>query len=111
MTEANDHQLITLIYRMRSKATHEMTGLGEKINTPMETKLTEPFYRNVLRGYVLDDKIVSEFAYELVIPNIFIRDLLMDCINGYLIECKIENKLPFGNNGILRKHRLTWYDK
>ena len=34
------------------------------MNTPMETKLTEPFYRNVLRGYVLDDKIVSEFAYE-----------------------------------------------
>lgn len=96
---------------MRSKATHEMTGLGEKNNTPMETKLTEPFYRNVLRGYVLDDKIVSEFAYELVIPNIFIRDLLADCINGYLIECKIENKLPFGNNSILRKHRLTWYDK
>ena len=111
LTKAKEHQLITLIYRMRSKATHEMTGLGEKNNTLMETKLTEPFYRNVLRGYVLDDKIVSEFAYELVIPNIFIRDLLMDCINGYLIECKIENKLPFGNNSILRKHRLTWYDK
>ena len=61
--------------------------------------------------FCFDDKIVSEFAYELVIPNIFIRDLLADCINGYLIECKIENKLPFGNNSILRKHRLTWYDK
>lgn len=107
-----DHQLISLLYRMRSKAVHEMSGLGEiwhlekKGPTP-----TEPYYRDVGRGYVLGDEWVSDNVIELVIPNIFVRNILADCIDGYLLDCKENKRFPFSNNHMTRKHKLSWYDK
>lgn len=109
---AQEHQLISLLYRMRSKAVHEMSGLGEiwnfenKDNTP-----DEPYYRDVGRGYVQDGEWVSDNVVELVIPNVFVRSILVDCINGYLTDCSKNNRFPFSNNHMTRKHRLSWYDK
>ena len=72
---------------------------------------TVPYYRDVGRGYVMDGNWVSDNVIELVFPNVFIRNILVDCINGYLEECKTNRHFPFSNNGITRKPNLTWYDK
>lgn len=109
--KAKEHQLITLLYRMRSKAVHEMSGLGESVTDRPDLRPTVPYYRDVGRGYILDGNWVSDNVIELVFPNVFIRNILVDCINGYLEECKADNHFPFSNNGITRKPNLTWYDK
>ena len=108
---ARDHKLISLIYRMRSKAVHEMSGLGESLNFHIERKPKEPYYRDVNRGYMLDGNWVTDNVAELVIPNVFIRNILTDCIDGYLADCSTNNRFPFSNNHITRKPNLSWYDK
>lgn len=109
--KAKEHRLIELIYRMRSKATHEMTGLGQETVLKKQYHFTEPYYRDVGRLYVLDDKVVSDNVCELVIPNSFIRIILDDCIDGYFSECREKCREPFSNDGITRKYLLSWYDK
>ena len=105
-----EHQLISLIYRMRSKAVHEMSGLGEGRYPLRKCTLQEPYYRDVGRGYVLNGDLVSDDICELVIPNVFLRNVLRDCVAGYLDECREQKRVPFANNGMTRKHRLSWYD-
>lgn len=106
-----EHQLISLLYRMRSKAVHEMSGLGEMWHfETKDKKPTEPYYRDVGRGYVIGDEVVSDNAIELVIPNIFVRSILADCIDGYLSDCREAKRFPFSNNHMTRKPNLTWYD-
>ena len=108
---AQEHQLISLLYRMRSKAVHEMSGLGEEWNNEEKHMLpVEPYYRDVGRGYVQGEEWISDNAIELVIPNVFIRNILADCIEGYLEDCKIAKRFPFSNNHMTRKHKLSWYD-
>lgn len=108
---AHEHQLISLLYRMRSKAVHEMSGLGEAWhNEEKHMQPTEPYYRDVGRGYVQGDEWVSDNAIELVIPNAFIRNILVDCIEGYLFDCEEAKRFPFSNNHMTRKHKLSWYD-
>lgn len=109
---AKEHRLINLIYRMRSKAVHEMSGLGETWSIEeKDFKPTEPYYRDVNRTYVDGNELVSDDVIELVIPNVFIRTILVDCIEGYLTNCKVMRRLPFSNNQLTRKHELSWYDK
>lgn len=104
-----EHLFISLIYRMRSKAVHEMSGLGE-ISFYREYLPKEPYYRDVGRGYVLNGDFVFDDICELVIPNAFIRNILQDCVDGYLNECREFKRFPFENNCITRKYRLSWYD-
>ena len=106
-----EHRLIALLYRMRSKATHEMTGLGSEIGFHRQKNYTEPYYREVGRLYVENGNCVSDDICELVIPNNFIRALLEDCMNSYLSECRESNREPFSNDLMTRKHILSWYDK
>ena len=106
-----EHQFIRLLYRMRSKCVHEMTGLGESMRFNEEAKPAEPYYRDLTRCYVEDGYYHSEDVIELVIPNGFVRNILADCINGYLEECLVNKRVPFSNNHIKRKHKLSWYDK
>ena len=109
--KAKEHQVISLLYRMRSKAVHEMSGLGESMNFHQELKPREPYYRDVGRSYVEGENIVSDDVVELVIPNIFIRNILLDCIDGYLEECREKRRFPFSNNHITRRPNLSWYDR
>ena len=109
--KAKEHQFIALLYRMRSKAVHEMSGLGETWKDKRGSYPDVPFYRDVDRGYVLNGEWVSDDVIELVIPNAFIRKILVDCIDGYLAECEAEMRFPFSNNHMTRKHLLSWYDK
>lgn len=105
-----EHEFISLIYRMRSKAVHEMSGLGENTSFIKHLMPQEPYYHDVGRGYVLDGDIVFDDICELVIPNAFIRNILQDCVDGYLDECEKKSRFPFENNSITRKYRLSWYD-
>ena len=106
-----EHQFISLIYRMRSKAVHEMSGLGETISRRNELCPKEPYYIDMSRMYVQGEDVVSDDVIELIIPNIFLRNILEDCIEGYLKDCAEDNRFPFSNNHITRKFRLSWYDK
>ena len=109
---AKEHQLISLLYRMRSKAVHEMSGLGETWRPEhRDIKPAEPYYRDVGRLYVQGDEWMSDDVVELVIPNTFIRNILADCIEGYLDNCRITKRCPFSNNHMTRKHVLSWYDR
>lgn len=109
---ARDHQLISLLYRMRSKAVHEMSGLGEVWHIEeKDPKPAVPYYRDVGRGYVQGEEWVSDNVVELVIPNLFVRNILTDCVDGYLSDCRDMKRLPFSNNHMTRKHKLSWYDK
>lgn len=109
--KSEEHQLISLLYRMRSKAVHEMSGLGENLPWNKEVKPIEPYYHDVGRSYVEDGYLVRDNVVELVIPNIFVRNILADCIDGYLTDCLENKRFPFSNNCLTRKHRLSWYDK
>ncbi len=109
--KANEHRLISLIYRMRCKTTHEMTGLGEETWHYKNCKINEPYYRDIGRIYTFESDVVSDDVCELSIPNNFIRTILADCIDGYLSECAAQCRVPFINNEMTRKHRLSWYDK
>ena len=109
--KAQEHQLINLMYRMRSKAVHEMSGLGESWKDKHGIQPIVPYYRDVSKSYVLDGNWVSVDVIELVFPNAFIRNILVDCIDGYLTECQTSKRFPFSNNEITRKVSLTWYDK
>lgn len=109
--KSQKHKLINLLYRMRSKAVHEMSGLGESLKPKHGLQPNVPYYRDVGRGYVLDGNWVYDDVIELVFPNTFIRSILVDCINGYLAECEAAKRFPFSNNHITRKPNLTWYDR
>lgn len=109
--KAKEHQLISLIYRMRSKAVHEMSGLGETWHGKKPYVPNVPYYRDVGRAYVLDGNWVYDNVVELVIPNEFLRSILVDCIDGYLADCVANKRFPFSNNNMRRTHRLSWYDK
>ena len=108
--KGQEHQFISLIYRMRSKAVHEMSGLGESFSFSEFYIPQEPYYRDVGRLYMLDGNVVADDVFEIMIPNIFIRNILQDCVDGYLDDCRKQKRFPFENNNIIRKHRLTWYD-
>lgn len=109
--KAQEHQLIALLYRMRSKAVHEMSGLGESWKDKHGIQPNVPYYRDVGRGYVQNGNWVHDDVIELVFPNSFIRNILADCIDGYLAECTRTERFPFSNNHITRKPNLTWYDQ
>jgi hypothetical protein len=109
--KAKEHQLISLLYRMRSKAVHEMSGLGSCISVEQRDNPQQPFYRDIGRSYVHDGDWVSDDVIELVIPNIFVRNILADCIDGYLADCATNGHFPFSNNQMNRKHNLSWYDR
>lgn len=109
--KAKEHQLISLLYRMRSKAVHEMSGLGQCINIELRDDPQVPFYRDIGRSYVQDGDWVSDDVVELAIPNAFVRNILADCFDGYLADCAANSHFPFSNNRMNRKHNLSWYDK
>lgn len=109
--KAKEHQLVSLLYRMRSKAVHEMSGLGNCISVELREAPQLPFYREIGRNYVHNGDWVSDNVIELAIPNLFVRNILADCFDGYLADCTSNNHFPFSNNHMNRKYNLSWYDK
>ena len=105
------HKFVSLIYRMRSKAVHEMSKHGKGDPFFDKELPEEPYYRQIMRGYKQDGKFAHDEVVELIIPNKFIRKILVDCIDGYIAECKENKRRPFSNNRLTRKFRLSWYDQ
>ena len=106
---AEDHRLISLIYKMRSKAVHEMSGIGRSIKALDGDLPNEPYYMDIDRMDVDGEYIVAKNIIELVIPNSFLFNILKDCVDGYLSDCELNRRKPFSNN-IKRKCHLSWYD-
>ena len=105
------HRLIRLIYRLRSKVTHELSALGGEHPLMKPYQCGEPYYREIGRKYIDDGNVVSDHVYELIIPNDFIREIMLDCIDHYLMECVENDHAPFENNSFMRRFRITWYDR
>ena len=105
------HRLIRLIYRLRSKVTHELSALGDEHPLMKPYQCGEPYYREVGRKYIEDGNVVSDHVYELIIPNEFIREIMLDCMDHYLMECVENDHAPFENNSFMRRFRITWYDR
>lgn len=105
------HRFISLLYKMRSKAVHELSSLGGEHKWEIENNNQLPYYREVSRMYVEDKSIVSDDVYELVIPNGFIYDLTLNCIENYLDYCINQKRQPFENNiNFKRKVDIAWVD-
>lgn len=104
------HRYIDLLYKMRSKLSHELSTSGSV--TPMGLGEVEPlpYYVSVSRVYSIDEEIVEDDIWELVVPVEFIELLLLDCLDNYLKFCKETQRDPFSNNKFERKFRLAWYD-
>lgn len=105
------HKFISLLYKMRSKAVHELSSLGSEIKFDKDDCKKLPYYRFAGRMYEKDGFVVSDNIYELVIPNEFIYDLALNCIDNYLEYCINQKRLPFKNNSnFSRKVCLAWTD-
>ncbi len=105
------HRFINLIYKMRSKAVHELSSLGCENKWEKEDGNTEPFYRDMSRLYKNNDFIVSDNVFELVIPSIFIYNLAKNVINNYSKYCMENKRLPFENNSNFKRPvDITWRD-
>lgn len=105
-----EHRLINLIYKMRSKIAHEQVGLGVESPLFYDNKIDEPYYMESTRLYEVDGKVFQDDAYELQIPEIFIRRILESCIDSYLTECMDNLRRPYSNNKLTRFAYLSWYD-
>ncbi len=103
------HKLINLIYKMRSKAVHEMSYLGTGFEESID--LVEPYYIDVMRFYKNVDTIVKDNVYELIIPTNFIYELTKNSIENYLEDCLHKKRHPFQNNSNCKRSVfITWRD-
>jgi len=95
---------------MRSKLSHELSTSGSV--SPMGLGETEPlpYYVSVSRVYSIDEDIIEDDIWELVVLVEFIEQLLRECLGNYLDFCKKTQRDPFSNNKFERKFRLAWYD-
>lgn len=104
------HRYVDLLYKMRSKLSHELSTSGSV--SPMGLGETEalPYYVSVSRVYSINEDIIEDDIWELVVPVEFIEQLLKDCLGNFLDYCKETQRDPFSNNKFERKFRLAWYD-
>ena len=87
--------------------------LGKTFGNPKIERPKEPYYRQINRnigGQEKNSDSLTVPAVKLVIPNGFVRSILVDCIEGYLADCVQNNRFPFSNNSMKRKLYLSWYD-
>lgn len=98
-----NHRMINLIYKMRSKAVHELSPLGMESCYALNEGLDKPHYRDVLRLFKSDDNIASSNVFELVIPSDFIYLLTQNVVDNYLDWCDEEQRMPFENNSNFKR--------
>lgn len=92
------HSYIKLIYKHRSRITHEGQSLG-LLDVDTENTYDVPIY------FGCDD------YWKLIFPYKFLEELFLDCINNYLQYQKQHNLDPFENNdAALRKSLYAFYD-
>ncbi|WP_324665505.1 hypothetical protein VLL09_03330 [Dehalococcoides mccartyi] len=104
------HRYVDLLYKMRSKLSHELSTSGSVSPMGLGEKEPLPYYVSVSRVYSIDGNLIEDDIWELVVPVEFIERLLLDCLGNYLDFCKKTQRDPFSNNKFERKFRLAWYD-
>jgi len=104
------HRYVDLLYKMRSKLSHELSTSGSISPMGLGELVPLPYYLSVSRVYSIDENIIEDDIWELVIPVEFIERLLRDCLGNYLKFCRETQRDPFSNNKFERKFRLAWYD-
>lgn len=94
------HKYIKLLYKMRSKVSHEQCGyMWAKVSSKWNEKL--PSFISVGSHNV---------RWELGFPYNFVKQLTEECIKNFLEDRKEGNIDPFNNNTDDRKFRLSWVD-
>lgn len=91
------HRYIKLLYKMRSKISHEHCNYSWSIVSSIWEE-QEPCF------------ISSSNDWELGFPYLFIRNLTEECIDGFLKSREESGLDPFKNNTDDRKFRLAWVD-
>lgn len=92
------HKYVKLLYKMRSKISHEHCHyLWSIVSSTWEE--CEPCF------------ISCGNDWELGFPYPFIRNLAEECIDGFLKSREVEGLDPFKNNTDNRKFRLAWVDE
>ena len=104
------HRYVDLLYKMRSKLSHELSTSGSVLAMGLGESEHLPYYISVSRLYSIDKNIIEDDIWELVVPVEFIGQLLLECLDNYLKYCKESQRDPFSNNKFERKFRLAWYD-
>lgn len=104
------HRYVNLLFKMRSKISHELSTPGSVSAMGLGETEPLPYYMSVSRVYSIDENIIQDDIWELVVPVGFIEQLLKECLNNYLNFCKETQQAPFSNNKFERKFRLAWYD-
>ena len=104
------HTYVNLLYKLRSKLSHELSTPGSNIPLRFGESEPLPYYISVSRLYSMNGEIVQDSIWELVVPVEFIEQLLKECLKNYLKFCEESERDPFLNNKFERKFRLAWYD-
>lgn len=92
------HIYINLLYKHRSKVTHEGQSLG-LLPVDTENEYNVPIYFE------------CGAYWKLIFPYKFLKELFLDCINNYLKDQKSKGLDPFENNTDQRKSSYAYYDK
>ena len=103
-----DHTILSLLYQLRNKATHELNDIGAENFFEKEIGLQEPYYRMIENIDLANGRRYQQV--ELVIPVIFLRNVFINCLDNFLKFCKENNRLPFINEYGRTVLWLTWYD-
>lgn len=104
------HRYVDLLYRLRSKLSHESSAPGWLAEKSFGVPEPLPYYTSCSRRYSIDGKAIEDHVWELVMPVELIKQLLYECLENYLKSCEESQRVPFSNNKFERKFRLAWYD-
>lgn len=92
------HRYINLIYKCRSKLTHEFIDIGSHF------KCLES---NETINYLSCGKFKSDdIDWKISIPYSFLKNLFIECLDGYISYCKNKKIDPFENS----KDYMYWYE-
>lgn len=94
------HKYINLIYKWRSKFSHEMSAPSTIFNSMQE--YNAPTYYEL--SQLLKES--NNSSVHLIFPYLFLRNLFKQAINQYIIYCETEEIDPFKNS----KNYLSWYE-
>ena len=101
------HQYSALIYQMRNKLVHEMTGVGCNANFFAED--SEPVPHMVVLSKHERNGVIP-YKWTLHIPIGFLKLCLLESTENYLNECQLQQKHPLGDYSPEQKSIFAFYD-
>lgn len=106
------HRYVNLLYKLRSKLTHELSHPGSSFDARLGEKEPTPFFvSNSVYDNFNDPNVPPKDEYWMLnVPIGFIEQLVESCVNNYLDYCAEEHIDPFEKNTSDRKCKKAWYD-